>query len=451
MFIPCVPWSSDAPTYHRPIVTIVLVVANTAVYVWASLSKAWKLSNLWKMPEGYDQWLLALGSDVEPLQWLTHSFFHAGLFHLAASMFFLWTFGMLVEGKLGWWRFSLLYVFLAVANSAILQAIAQGGMLSMYSFGTTSIVMSLAAMTLIWAPKNDVHCFFVLGIRANEYDAPVGLFAGAFVFIEVAWIWLIDELTFGPARLQFPTVALDMGIAAVVGLLLGVLMLKAGWVRCEDWDVFSILAGKEGDVDLEKMRAYDDPEHLIAVKTKSPEEVWGTDGDEDQPDELEEDNEEDDYDYEVANEPDADAPSDEEARAAAAQREANFAAALAHLQEHMDRDDPDAAYALYKQICESLGDWDLPEADLARLIKQLERHKHQRRNIPLLMNYIERFPDRADVMRLRLAIGLIKYQQRPRHALELLEQIDDAHLTDSLRETRRRIERQAQQMIEDRR
>ena len=51
-----------------------------------------------------------LGDGIHPLQWLTNIFLHAGFFHLVGNMIFLWTFGFVVEGKLGWLPFTALYL-----------------------------------------------------------------------------------------------------------------------------------------------------------------------------------------------------------------------------------------------------------------------------------------------------------------------------------------------------
>ena len=63
----------------------------------------------------------SLGDGIHPLQWLTNNFLHAGFFHLAGNMIFLWTFGLVVEGKLGWWAFLLVYLGLGVGESAGMQ------------------------------------------------------------------------------------------------------------------------------------------------------------------------------------------------------------------------------------------------------------------------------------------------------------------------------------------
>src|SRR5262245_31564630 len=103
-----IPLGSDAPLYHRPFATIALIAINVLVYL--VLPK-----------DAYEGYVLVLGHGVHPVQWLTNNFLHTGVFHLAGNMIFLWTFGLVVEGKLGWWRFTLVYVLLGVLESGAMQ------------------------------------------------------------------------------------------------------------------------------------------------------------------------------------------------------------------------------------------------------------------------------------------------------------------------------------------
>ena len=103
-----IPWGTDAPIYHRPIATIAIIVLNV-------------LAALLFPPGMYKDWALVLGEGVHPLQWLTNIFMHPGLGHLIGNMLFLWAFGIIVEGKLGWRGFALVYLGLGIAESALLQ------------------------------------------------------------------------------------------------------------------------------------------------------------------------------------------------------------------------------------------------------------------------------------------------------------------------------------------
>ena len=100
-----IPWGTDAPLYHRPIATVGLIVVNVFVYLMFPTAL-------------YQDWTLVLGDGIHPAQWVTNLFLHSGIWHVAGNMIFLWTFGFVVEGKLGWWAFMLVYLGLGIVESA---------------------------------------------------------------------------------------------------------------------------------------------------------------------------------------------------------------------------------------------------------------------------------------------------------------------------------------------
>ena len=103
-----IPWGTDAPIYHRPIATIAIIVLNV-------------LSSLLFPAATHEDWTLVLGDGIHPLQWLTNIFMHLGFDHLVGNMLFLWAFGIIVEGKLGWRGFALVYLGLGIVESALMQ------------------------------------------------------------------------------------------------------------------------------------------------------------------------------------------------------------------------------------------------------------------------------------------------------------------------------------------
>ncbi|MCA9046891.1 MAG: rhomboid family intramembrane serine protease, partial [Planctomycetaceae bacterium] len=117
------------------------------------------------------QFALSYGNGLTPLQWVTSLFVHGGIIHLLGNMFFLWGFGLIVEGKLGWSRFIPLYLVIGAAESAIEQFAfsQQEGM----SFGASSAIFGLMAVSLIWAPRNELSVFYWLGLKAGVADVSV--------------------------------------------------------------------------------------------------------------------------------------------------------------------------------------------------------------------------------------------------------------------------------------
>ena len=98
-------YSTDAPVYYWPFTTVAMIVVNVLVFVW-------EVAN----PDSVQSLSLETGSGLHPAQWLTLNFTHDGFFHLAGNMIFLWAFGLIVEGKLGWWKTLIIYLGLGIVQ-----------------------------------------------------------------------------------------------------------------------------------------------------------------------------------------------------------------------------------------------------------------------------------------------------------------------------------------------
>ena len=68
-----------------------------------------------------ESWMLSFADGMHPEQWLLSIFMHAGWMHLIGNMIFLWVFGLVVEGKLGWWRFIPCYLAIGMGQMGIEQ------------------------------------------------------------------------------------------------------------------------------------------------------------------------------------------------------------------------------------------------------------------------------------------------------------------------------------------
>ena len=107
--MPLIPINTDAPLYHFPYATIGLIVVNTVCFVATGFGMNDRLQ---------EPWLLQYGDGLNPLEWIPAAFAHGGFMHLIGNMFFLWGFGLVVEGKLGWRIFIPLYLGMAAAWGA---------------------------------------------------------------------------------------------------------------------------------------------------------------------------------------------------------------------------------------------------------------------------------------------------------------------------------------------
>ena len=101
---------------YWPFATVGLIVVNVLLFALTLAA-----------PEQVAPYVLAFGDRLYPFQWISHAFFHQGFVHLVGNMVFLWCFGLIVEGKLGWWKMLAVYLGIAATEGAISQIIMLGG------------------------------------------------------------------------------------------------------------------------------------------------------------------------------------------------------------------------------------------------------------------------------------------------------------------------------------
>ncbi|MCA9262068.1 MAG: rhomboid family intramembrane serine protease, partial [Planctomycetales bacterium] len=180
------PYSCDALLYHLPIATIGLIVLNVVLFVGHSTT-----------PGGVAPdagWLLLYGEGLHPAQWIMSRFAHASVEHLVGNMFFLWTFGLITEGKLGWWRFLSCYLVIAVGQAAIEQA-ALGFVAtdSVGSLGASAAIFGLMAMACVWAPMNLISIATIFYFRLFIFEVSVGIFAAFYIGLDLTWCLLLGS------------------------------------------------------------------------------------------------------------------------------------------------------------------------------------------------------------------------------------------------------------------
>lgn len=220
-----IPLSTDAPIYHFPKATIMLIVVNTICFVMTGYGDE----------ELLKPWVLHYGT-INPMQWVTSIFSHGGFVHLIGNMFFLWAFGLIVEGKLGFRGMLQIYFGVGVGQSALEQLLmlgSEGG-----SLGASAAIMGLMAICFVWAPKNDFSTFIILFFWPIFFDITIYWYCVLCLLEEVAGFFIYDQGQIGSSALHL--------MGAFVGFGLGTLYLRKGWVDCENWDLFRVIAGTYG-------------------------------------------------------------------------------------------------------------------------------------------------------------------------------------------------------------
>ncbi len=304
----------------------------------------------------------------QPLQWVTSNFLHAGLFHLVPNMIFLWVFGLIVEGKVGWLRFLGIFFGIGVVQCGLEQLLFSDAA----SLGASSIVFGLIGVSLVWSPLNDVTFFWFFWLilpRTGTFDVKVRTVAICYAAWELLWMGIAFQIAgFSPTS-EFLHL-----MGAAIGVPIGVVMLRKRWVDCEGWDWFSVRRGDhKRSASLEALRHVRTPASRVGLS------------------------------------------AEEDARRK-----------LRRMREKIVGGDAVLAYGIYKGIPK-----ELEEADLNSLADLLFRAKLWRPCSAVMKAYVQRFPNTSTSMRLRLAAIAIRHERRPAQGLTLLGTVRRGRLTRS--------------------
>lgn len=415
-----IPYSTDAPLYHAPIATTSLIVVNVLLlFLWpvhmpdqsylppeivAEVEQAheegrisddeWEeLSELIDVPSNdaenissdFDWRTLHYGAGIKPWQWLTGNFMHGDFWHLLGNMLVLWPFGALIEGKIGWKRFLILYAGIGVFQSAIEQFLFLFIETPCFSLGASAIVFGLIAIALVWAPMNEVNCFVLLGFRPIAFTVPISVYCAFSIALEL----LVLYLTYDPEQGGLISSNFFHVFGAFIGLAVGILMVRKGWVDCENYDFFTVYFGNP------------------------------------------------------------DAPREEKINTAglqAAQRRSADLGLNQIRQILQEGGDPALAYRAHLKLGHSNANWYLPEADLLQIIQAFLQQKRAADALPAMIEYVRRGGARQTPVRLRIAHVLVNVESRPGQALQVLSKIEPDKLAGPDRQRYETLRRQAQEM-----
>ena len=395
-----IPYSTDAPIYHYPKATIGVIAANVAIHV------AWSLGP----SDAAEPYLMILGDGLHPLQWLTHNFLHIDFMHIGFNMIFLWAYGIIVEGKIGWLPFLGCYLGIGIVHGAVIQAAYLHAAEPTYVLGASGIIFGLMAIAMIWAPVNELHCFyfFFVGFRilTGTLEWPIYAFALLQIALEgasIAFTFLIrgDPMSSGLLHVS----------GAFWGLWVGILLLKLRWVDCEDYDVFSIVR-----------------------KRRALREAWRS--------------REARLDRNKAAEQQGSRPRRHEEDRPDLSPEERAAKLLARVHKMIEAGDMTAFQAASEKWMGSLGNR-APREALLGIVKALHAREHWAESVPTMRALCRLHPQKAEKVRLMLASILIRTLERPTEAHRQLQLIDESRLEPSHRQTRRKLLEEADRMIEE--
>lgn len=187
----------DAPGRRRsfPIVTLTLLVANIAAFVW-QVDQGPGFEHV-VAALGITPYELTTGRDLPPpapipvqLTLFTAMFLHANLLHLGGNMLYLWVFGDNVEDRMGHMRFVVFYLLSGLGGSLV--HIATDPLSRIPSIGASGAIAGVLAGYLVLFPKAPVRTLLFLGPFITVTRVSAFLLIG---------LWFLVQLLSGLAEL----------------------------------------------------------------------------------------------------------------------------------------------------------------------------------------------------------------------------------------------------------
>lgn len=185
-----IPLRDDNPTTISPIVTVGLIVACSAVFLWqVSLG-----------PAGFERIMYSLGlipavlfgqvhlppelkSIPAGLTIFSSMFLHGGWLHLIGNMLYLWIFGNNIEDAMGHVRFIVFYVLCGV-GAALAQAVFESSA-QIPMVGASGAISGVLGAYLLLYPHARVQVLVPLGFIMHMMSLPALLVLGFWFVLQL--------------------------------------------------------------------------------------------------------------------------------------------------------------------------------------------------------------------------------------------------------------------------
>jgi membrane associated rhomboid family serine protease len=198
------PIKDNVPTRTFPYVTVALIAANVAIWLWEFTSGV----NDEVLRYGYYPCTVE-GPCVQPASLVPHlpwyegvfssMFLHGGWLHIAGNMLFLWIFGNNVEDSLGHLRFLVWYFVAGIAataaQTAVTLAFANDAGASIPNVGASGAIAGVLGAYFVLLPRASVLTAFIIVFFVFLREIPAVWFLG---------VWILFQLYDGGFELLHP-------------------------------------------------------------------------------------------------------------------------------------------------------------------------------------------------------------------------------------------------------
>ncbi|WBU58425.1 rhomboid family intramembrane serine protease [Paracoccus sediminicola] len=167
------------PSERTPYVTIALIAINIVMFL---LTASWAggMVRLW---EDLALYPVAVTNGANLWGLVSHMFLHAGIFHIAGNMLFLWVFGDNLEDQMGHLGFLLFYLAcgLAAAGAQIAANPSEG----IPMVGASGAVAGVMGGYLLLFPKARVDVLAIIIIFIKVFTIPAWVMLGLWFLFQI--------------------------------------------------------------------------------------------------------------------------------------------------------------------------------------------------------------------------------------------------------------------------
>ncbi len=183
-----IPLRDNLPTRHPPLVTLVIIGLNAYVYLREFLLGPWAgqrfISYYGLIPCGLTGACEVVGRAFSSeVTLITSMFVHAGFFHFAGNMLYLWIFGNNVEESMGKIRFTLFYL-LSGLGAACAQILANPAS-RIPMVGASGAISGVLGAYLLLFPHARVLTLIPLGFFTQLTEIPAVIVLGFWIVVQV--------------------------------------------------------------------------------------------------------------------------------------------------------------------------------------------------------------------------------------------------------------------------
>jgi membrane associated rhomboid family serine protease len=219
-----IPLKDDNPRRAFPIVTLLLIAVNTAVFVYqAALGRAaeafvyrfgaipWEITHVAELP---DLPVSHVSPVPSPLTLVSSMFLHGGWLHLLGNMLYLWIFGDNVEALVGHLRFLVFYLLTGLCAALTHIFFEPNSPVPM--IGASGAISGVLGAYMIYYPVARVYVLVFLFFFVRIVRVPALIVLG---------IWFLIQILNGFGTLGFQNTGGVAWFAHIGGFVFGILLI----------------------------------------------------------------------------------------------------------------------------------------------------------------------------------------------------------------------------------